>query len=799
MQHFALANPFTPLPGRPDTWGDGSFDFETYSEAGFIWNEATQKWDRPRGAPGGKTKGLGIVGANVYTEHPSAEVLTLSYRLPALWFDRAGTPRAGGIIRRWKPGQPPPQDLFDYLAAGGIIKAFNVMFERLVWANICVPKYGWPSLEPFVYQLRCTMATARVNSLPGKLGPLGEVLELTTQKDARGKALLDKFSIPRNPTKKDPRLRIMPVDDPADFEALENYCDDDNRAEDGAARHRKMEPMTAAELEFWWFDQEINWRGVAIDRKGVDDCTAVLNQALVRYGDECRKITGFNPTQLAELKGWLAARGVFMPKMDEEALDEALENWSKNYPAPPPGVIDQRRRVLEIRQLIGSASVKKLYAMGHQACRDDRLRNLIVHHGARTGRPTGEGPQPLNLPKAGPDLKWCGRIKGPDGKKLIWADNACRKPFKPEWGACPHCMRTTADVVKQKWSAEAVDHVLEAMAFRELDIVEAFFGDALLAISGCVRGLFVAGPGMDLIASDYSAIEAVVTAMLSKCSWRIETFRQRKDIYLMSASKITGTPVEVYEDYKAANDDNHPDRQKIGKVAELALGFMGWIGAWRQFDKTDTFTDDQVKDNIIAWRNASPEIVELAGGQVRKRPRWMGGDVEELFGFEGAAISAIRNPGSIFEVAGVRFQVRDDALKVKLLSGRELTYHSPRLTRATREWAKPWEVSITYWTWNTNTKYGPVGWVIMSTYAGRLIENIVQATAHDILRFAIKNLRAAGYHTVLHVYDEIVVEVPKGTGSLEEVERIMMILPEWAKGWPIWAAGGWRGFRYRKG
>jgi DNA polymerase len=126
-------------------------------------------------------------------------------------------------------------------------------------------------------------------------------------------------------------------------------------------------------------------------------------------------------------------------------------------------------------------------------------------------------------------------------------------------------------------------------------------------------------------------------------------------------------------------------------------------------------------------------------------------------------------------------------------------YHGAQLQPATGQWSRPGEWSIVYMTHNSNPKYGPLGWVPMNTYGGRLTENIVQATAHDILRNAIINLRAAGYPTVLHVYDEIIAEVPKAFGSLEEFETIMARMPDWAADWPIRAAGGWRGERYRKG
>lgn len=737
-----------------------ALDFETFSAAGYIWNPETQKFGMP---PGARRKGLPAINAVAYSEHPSTEVLTLSYDL----LDGHG-------VRRWRPGQALPHDLFEHLAAGRLIEAHNAMFERLIWANVCVPRYGFPPM-PF-YALRCSAAKARVSSYPPALGNLSDVLRLTNRKNADGKRLLDKFSMPRNPTKSDSRWRILPTDDPDDFERLCTYCDDDVAAEIEASG--KTPELSADETLFWMVDQEINWRGIAIDRAGVRDCIAVLEQALVQYGAEFRALTGLDATQLEATKGWLAAQGVYLYKMDEESIDEALTRIAPH----PPGGQSPARRALEIRQLIGSASVKKLFAMENQASRDDRLRNLIIHHGARTGRPTGDGPQPLNLPRAGPDLRWC---------------DACGLPHRHDVSTCPWCAAPSA-AKPRKWSPAAVDTVLGVMATRDLATVERYFGDALLCISGCLRGLFVAGPGLELIASDYSAIEAVVIAMLAGEQWRIQAFREKQPIYLLSASKITGTPLEEYLAYFEEHGDHHPDRQKIGKVAELANGFGGWIGSNKAFGSTEP--DDVIKAQIIAWRAASPAIVDLWGGQKRGAP-WDERAPTELFGYEGMAIAAIQNPGTTYDWRGVQFTVRPTpatgpALYVRLLSGRELTYHAPEL-RGHDRW--PGLLKIIYWTWNSNPKYGALGWGPMETYGGRLTENIVQATAHDIQRFGILALRAAGYHTVLHVYDENVAEVPLGAGSIDEFERIMSTMPPWAHDWPIHAAGGWRGRRYRKG
>lgn len=768
----------------------GTFDFETASEAGYFFNEARGKWEGPPNAPQGK-KGLGVIGSGPYAEHHTTRVLTLSYKLPG---DTA--------VTRWRPGLPLPQRLFDYLAAGGIMEAHNAMFERMIWVHVCQKLYGFPPLNPA--QLSCSMATAHVNSLPGGLGRLAEVLRLPVRKNADGRRLLNKFSVPRNPTKGDPRKWITPEEDAIDAEFLYEYCDDDVIAEEAASDH--MPPMTDDERDFWLIDQEINWRGIAIDRAAVDDCAAVLNQALDRYGEELETLTGgVKPTELEKLKGWLAGQHVYVNSLDADAVEALLKKLAPH----PPGGIFPARRAIELRALVGSASVKKIFAMQRMASADNRVRNTIVHHGTRTGRPTGEGAQPLNMLRTGPKLLTC---------------DHCHKPFAPTHDACPWCAGPLPAKRKALWTPAMVDAVLEIMAYRSLDLVEYYFGDALLCVGGCSRGLFCAGPGKQLVASDYSAIEAVVTAELAGETWRKEAFRNRVPIYLASAAKITGKSVEWYEAYKRENDEHHPDRQNIGKVAELALGFGGWLGAWRNFDDTDTFTDDEVKGLIKAWRAASPAIVELWGGQWRGPP-WRG--YPERFGLEGAAIDAVENPDRWIKVRlrqmlpegelgewrtdgpDIHFiyERARDRLLIRLPSGRHLTYWEPRLYPSEREYASPGELSLSYMTDNTNPNYGAIGWVRMSTFGGRLCENVVQAVAHCLLRFAIRELRREGFPVVLHVYDEIVVEIdalpdtPPGVADpiVARVEEIMSRVNIWATGWPVRAADGWRGHRYRKG
>lgn len=731
-------------------------DFETYSEAGYIWNADGGKWDAPKGAI---RKGLFAVGAAVYAEHPSTEVLSLAYDL-----------KDGQGPRLWIPGMEPPEELFAHIAGGGLIEAWNCAFEWRIWRDVCAARMGWPDL-PF-WQLRDAMAKARAFALPGALAKAAEVLQVADQKIGDGKRLIDKFSCPRKPTKKDARFRIRPEDDPDDAANLYAYNIGDIKAE--AAVAALVPDLPPEELDFWLCTQASNARGVALDMPSVNAGVQILDQALDRYNAELEQLTGGTVKRASEvqkLTGWLGAFGIRLSSLDDEAVTGALKR--DDLAAPP-------RRALEIRQLVGSAGVKKLYAMQRMATKDGRACDMFVYHRARTGRDGGADIQPQNLTKAGPALRWC-------------EDMTCQKPYGQHLNACPHCGAGEEFSRPAGWSWEAVDRALEVVRTGRLDEVERIYGNALLTLSGCIRGLFTAAPGYDLLCSDYSSIEAVVTAVLAGEEWRIQAFRDRKDIYLESASTVTGRSPEFYAEYHAEHGEKHPDRQKIGKPAELGLGFGGWVGAWRQFDKTDTFTDEDVKGIITAWRAASPAVVELWGGQVRGKP-WRP-DRYELFGLEGAAIAAVQNPGECYSYRLLTFGTKGDALFCKLPSGRLLTYHRPRLSPSTR-WGG--QLELTFEGYNSNPKMGPIGWVRLNTYGGRLAENVIQATARDFLRDAVIRLERAGYPIVLRVHDELIAEVPEGFGSVEEFEAIMATPPDWAAGWPIRAAGGWRGKRYRK-
>lgn len=718
-------------------------DFETYSEAGYVFDEDAKKWKSITKSP---PHGLGAVGAAAYAEHPSTEVLSLAYNL-----------KDGIGARLWIPGMPAPTELFDHIAAGGLLEAWNSAFEWHIWAGVC-ERMGWPPL-PY-YQLRDAMAKSRAFSLPGKLEKAAMVLEVTDQKISDGKRLITKFCKPRNPTKKDPRRRNHPGEDHEDAAKLYDYNLGDIKSE--SAVSAVIPDLSADELELWLLDQCINLRGVHIDGEALGNCLAVIEQANEMYTAELVALTDGTVKgagEIAKITGWLGANGVHMASLDSEHVAEAL----KRDDLPP-----KPKRVLQIRASLGAASVKKLFAIDRRRSNDGRLRDLFAFCGAdRTGRFAGRGPQPQNLPNSGPAVRRCDPVNG------------CGKHYGPHLDNCPWCQAAEQFSAPAEWCIEAVEDALLVIASRNLQWVEHYFGDAVATISGCLRGLFSAAPGCDFLCSDYSAIEAVVLAMLAGEQWRIDVFRTHGKIYEMSAAKISGVPFEEFTRHKKETGDHHPLRKKIGKVAELASGYQGGYGAWLAFGADKHLGEAEIRDSIKAWRNESPNIVKF----------W--------YGLEDAAVAAVQNPGHCYEYNGITYGVKDDVLYCQLLSGRKLSYHQPRLHPGVTPWGKP-VLKLTYMGWNSDYKKGPQGWMRLDTYGGKLCENTVQATARDILTYALKNVERAGYAVALHVHDEIVSEVLEGTGSVEEFERIMATMPPWAADWPIRAAGGWRGKRYRK-
>jgi DNA polymerase len=727
-------------------------DFEMYSEAGYRWDEEEMKWGSPSK---GEEGGLPYCGMQQYAEHPTTEILSLAYNL-----------KDGRGQQLWFPGMPLPQALFDHLAAGKLIEAFYAAFEERMWRYVAVQKYGFPSFP--VQQLRCAAAKSRAHCLPGKLEKVGEALRLNEDdlKMKEGKALIKRYCCPRTPTKKDPRTRIHPLRDGVDGFELYTYNLQDIHTE--AVVSARAPDMPPEEIDYWLVDQECNRRGVRVDQETMSAMIEILDNIYAEANSRVYHLTGglANTTsEVARILGFLAGRGLVLSNLDGDTVSETLS--TRAYPD------DVCKELLEIRYLTSAASVKKAYAMRQKLSKDGKLHDMFVYHSARTGRDAGVGVQPQNMYSGGPEVAKC----------------LCGLYFNGPF--CDGCGVPAFQAKPSEWCFEAAEQAIHLIRARDVAGLKRRYGSATEAMSGCMRALFIPDPGYDFIATDYSSIEAVVAAALAGEQWRLDTFAAKECIYLASVSRIKGISTDEYKAYKASSGMHHPDR-KIGKVAELASGFGGWVGAYKAFGAEEALgSEDAIKKAILAWREASPAIVEMWGGQFRGKP-WE--RKPELYGLEGCAIQAVQYPGTPFSYRGIEYRVHNDVLYCTLLSGRRIAYHEPRLTPD----AKRGGVQLSFMGWNTNQKMGAVGWVRMFTYGGKLFENVVQATARDILAHAAINCERRGYAVVLRVHDELVTMVRKLWGSVEELEAICGELPTWAKGWPVRATGGWRGERYRK-
>ena len=282
----------------------------------------------------------------------------------------------------------------------------------------------------------------------------------------------------------------------------------------------------------------------------------------------------------------------------------------------------------------------------------------------------------------------------------------------------------------------------------DLEAVELLYEDVPDTLSQLIRTAFVPKPGYKFLVADFSAIEARVIAWLAGETWRMQAFADGKDIYCASASKIFGVPV-------VKHGENGHLRQK-GKVAELACGYGGSVGAMKAMGGAE-MSDAELKQLVTDWRTASPHIVQL----------WW--DVEN------AAIKAVRDKTET-ETHGIHFSYESGFLFIRLLSGRRLAYVKPRI-----EPNRFGGDSITYEGIGTNRK-----WERLETYSGKLVENIVQATARDLLFYSMQTLSQS--FIVGHIHDEMIIECPKDT-KLEEICQEMARTPDWANGLLLRADG----------
>ena len=584
-------------------------------------------------------------------------------------------------------GEKMPDEIMKLLTDDSVIKtAYNAAFERN-----CINRYFGLSLKPEGW--RCTLVQASMLSLPLSLEGVGEALKLDKKKMSEGKELIRFFCMPCKPSKSNGgRTRNLPSDEPEKWELFKTYCIRDVDVEKQIRNKLSKFPIPDREQELYCMDQRINDRGIMVDPELITHavaCDLLYKETATKKAYE---ISGLeNPNSVAQLKGWLARKGIEIDSLAKAAVEELVENTDGDV-----------AEMMKLRLALSKTSVKKYEAMERSVCPDGRVHGLLQFYGAnRTGR-------------------WAGR--------LVQIHNLPQNHMED--------LELARSIVKEG----------------RYDLVELLYDSIPDVLSELIRTAFVAKPGCRFIVSDFSAIEARVMGYLAGEGWVMEEFRGAGKIYEQTASKMFHIPIEEIT-------KGSPYRAR-GKVASLACQYDGAEGALISMGALNFVEEEELKGLVQSWRTANPHIVNY----------W--------YEIDGAVKAAVKER-KMTKVGMVTVYYQSGMLKIALPSGRVLSYVRPRMT-VNRFGSE----SVSYEGVGTNRK-----WTRIESYGAKFCENIVQATARDVLAEAMLRLEKKGFDIVCHIHDEVVLEVLEGTSSVEEVNEIMAVCPDWCEGLPLKAAG----------
>lgn len=748
-------------------------------------------------------------GAYKYAQHPDTDVTMLA----VLDVDNPSDVRMwiGPNFRHLYKSEISDAELDELVFHADTFVAHNVPFERAIWHYVMVRRYGFTPLA--IDKTLDTAVMCSMVGLPRTLEKASAFLNPAgAEKDMEGAKIMKRFIAPKLPVAakrkklcpdnpdsiKEGYSKAMDVlslggvpdyeyhrfldwhEDESDFARMVEYCRRDVLAEYHI--FRTLPAIHPSEKAMWVLDQEINDRGVCIDIESAKGITKTVSRYSEDLMKEVYELTGGKVTSMkapAQIKEWLLTEGIEVDSIAKASVEYLLTLDLK------PVV----RRVLEIRETLGKSSVAKYNAMFACASEEDnRVRGIHAFYGAGTGRWAGRLLQTQNLPR-------------PSGK-----DNL----VDPHSG--------NEDVDEQTISLAACgDPSLPLIWYKDINVLAA----------DCIRGMLVAPEGRDFICSDFSAVEGRGLAYLAGEETELEAYRSGKDIYKVNASLIYSIP------YEQVDGGGKGAQRQVGKTATLACGYSGGYSALCRFgfdkmplleadayqaiavmeetmreDNITSFTrminpmsTDYEKTVISAYENPATKemaesfIKEVRGTWIVKQWRKNHPKTTQLWNdMKMGSIQAVQYKNATVSVCdGVEFYFKDRFLTMRLPSGRRLFYLDPRIEEVPTSWGSTQRV-VTSMSVNSVTKQLERRQLNVSI----LVENLVQAFCRDLLKESMLRLDAHGYDIVAHIHDEILSEVDEGFGSVEEYETLMSQVPEWAKGMPLQAAGGYRSKRYRK-
>lgn len=600
-------------------------------------------------------------------------------------------------------GDEVPEEIIAALPDDRVTKfAYNATFERVclsVWLRKNYPQHfrtysvrGDPVqnyLDPSSW--KCTMVCAAYNGLPLGLDKVGAVLGFEEQKLKEGKELVKYFCCPCRPTKKNGgRTWNLPHHAPEKWALFKKYNERDVQVEMQIQERLKNYQVPDFVWDEYHLDQEINDRGIMIDQEMVSQALRIDELSKSDLTARMRQKTGLeNPGSVVQMKNYLAENGMEVDTLGKKDVAAMIKAAPENL-----------AEVLALRLQLAKSSVRKYQAMQNAVCADGRCHGMFQFYGAnRSGR-------------------WAGR--------LIQLQNLPQNHLE---------------------DLEAARGLVKVGDYEMLDML---YDSVPGVLSELIRTAFIPRPGYKFIVSDFSAIEARVLSHLAHEEWRAEVFREGRDIYCESASRMFGVPVEKH-------GQNSHLRQR-GKVAELALGYGGSIGALRAMGATDMgIPEEELQPLVNMWRSSNPNIVAY----------WWAVD---------RAVKDAITQRTRTQVGDITFEMRNGMLFITLPSGRKLAYVKPRIgeNRFGGE-------SVTYMGIDA-TKH----WSRIESYGPKFVENIVQAVSRDILAYAMRTLS----HCFIcgHVHDELIIECSPDV-SLDAICQQMGRTPPWIPGIELRADG----------
>ena len=636
------------------------------------------------------------VGGHRYARHPSCEVLVARFTLPGDTYPE-----------EWLPWQDaPPARLVRWVRGGGKLGAHNAAFERVVWRHALTRMCpGLPQVKDS--QWVCTAAKAAASGLPRSLEKALNAIGSPVKKDMEGSKLIKVFCSPRKPTRKDPRTRIRPQDDPVRFARFSEYCATDVLGE--MVLDEALPNLIPREQRMFILDMVMNDRGLPIDVPLVEKALKVVRSLEMGIAARVATLTGgLKATQVQKMLDFFSQRGIDLENMRAETVKAMAARGDLS---------DDAKELLQLRVEAGKASTKKLISMTACADPDDWVvQGGFLYHGAHTGRYAGRLVQPHNFIR--------GMLKDHQ-RDLVFA---------------------------------LVEHA-------DPELFLLLYDSPIDVISQSMRGFICAPDGYELAVVDYTAIEARVLAWIAGEEHMLAAYFRGVDVYKLMAMKLYKLPsIEAVSD----------EQRRIAKNLVLGCGYQ--LGGAKFVDYAANagviITEEFAKKAVNAYRAEHPAIVAS----------WKT--------VEGLVVQAIRNPGEVAEGLKCRFYMRDHWLCIQLPSGREIRYPYARAV-PTERWGKPaWAISF-----RTEIKGQ---WVRESTYGGKLIENIVQAIARDVMMEGMLAAETNGYPVLGTVHDELLALRKRGTSNIKELEKLVCIQHiRWVKGMPL-SAKGFVTIRYKK-